>query len=159
MRNLLYLILLIFFISACEKEKDEKLVVPDFSGKDTVITAGYICGWCSGADSLVMAEGAYFYTTYKPCGEDKSSVLKSGSLSNTDWQGLIQLLDYETFSEIDINTCHLCADGCDKWVRIRQGDESHFIRYWDYEEDLATVEPVRSFLDKLDELKAKLESN
>lgn len=150
MKKLFYFLSFMILFTACHKDDDAF----DFSKKELEITSGYVCGWCAGADSIVMVNDVYKYNAFNPCaGEAINNQEKTGTVQAEQWNELVQLLDFDDFLAIDINTCHVCADGCDYWVRIRQGNETHEIRYGSLQDDSLTLAPVWPFLEKLDSLK------
>lgn len=141
-------VLMVFVFSACRKEKP---IV--FYNGDLEITSGFVCGWCSGADSITFINHDFEYQSFNPCTQEPKEAKKTGTVSEEQWSELAQLLDFDDFSAIDLNTCHVCADGCDNWVRIRQENEEHMIRYGNNHSDSLKIRPVLPFLEKLDSLK------
>ena len=152
MSRLIYSLLMIgLFLAACEEDKS---VVNRFDG-DMVISSGYICGWCAGADSLFLENGTYSYIAYGQCSPE-AIVDKSGQVTQAQWEELLQGFDFDDFASIEINTCNVCVDGCDYWVEIKHGEEIYKISFGHSPQDSAAIAPILPFIEKLDELKAEL---
>lgn len=152
MKNLLLIAVAVLLFTACEKDDDLR---DTFSDADLLITSGYACGWGAGTDSLIISSEHFDYR-FGASFPEEQRIEKQGDVTAEDWHELIKKLDFGTFSSIDIHTCYLCVDGCDYWITVRRGDDTHTIRYGYTDEDLAVVEPVADFIDELEELKAKL---
>ncbi len=138
-------LLLAFVMVACEKSDVEK-------NDGIQITIGSVCGWCVSSDSMVITSTKMAYTTYSPC--DTTNEKKQYETNAKDWKELTNLLDYEEFEKIDINTCYVCADGCDTWITVKNGESSHSIRFG-YPDSL-TIQPIIPFINKLDSLRTVL---
>jgi hypothetical protein len=140
-------IAMFFFISCVNNKSDLNL-------KTTKLEISYcsVCGWCAGGDSLHLTVDSTYFLKNKPCEEltNKKDILTN----KKDWNELLDLLDYEEFQKIDLNTCNVCADGCDSWITVTDGINSHTIRYGFA--DSSTIETIRPFVDKLAEIKAKV---
>ncbi|WP_321287411.1 hypothetical protein [uncultured Sunxiuqinia sp.] len=66
MKKLITLSILVgFVVVSCNK--DERGYEIDYWYGDVQITTGFVCGWCAGADSLVVIEDAFYYEDYNPC--------------------------------------------------------------------------------------------
>ncbi|HKJ42470.1 MAG TPA: hypothetical protein VKA27_10280 [Sunxiuqinia sp.] len=57
MIKLLYLLAVAILLAACHKDDGDL----DFSKEELEITSGYVCGWCAGADSIIIANDAFQY--------------------------------------------------------------------------------------------------
>jgi hypothetical protein len=147
-RLLITSLLLALIMISCEKTVDEQ-------SNDLQITMGSVCAWCASSDSIVITSDKMVYTTYSPC--DTTNVKTQYETNAKDWKELTNLLDFEEFEEIDINTCYVCADGCDTWITVKKGNNSHSIRYG-YADSL-TIQSIKPFVDKLDSVRNKLNPN
>lgn len=105
---------------------------------------GIACGWCSSPDSLAVTSLNTSYEFKGACGEPDKSITER--TQSEVWKDLRTSLNWNDFKAIDVNTCALCADGCDTWIRIQNGAESHYIRFTDSSTE---IEPIRGFVDKL----------
>lgn len=138
----------IFLFSSCNSDKN----VVELKTNKVEISMCSICGWCAGGDSLLITQEMTYYEANKQCGE----IINKEELetADADWNELIDLLDKEEFLKIDINTCNVCVDGCDTWITLNDGGNIHTIRYG-YNDSLV-IEPIRPFVDKLEEIKGKM---
>ena len=148
-RFILFSIFIMAFFFAC-KEDDE------FESLNVEISSGFICGWCEGADSIIMNENEYVYVEFNPCSYEAFHPKKYGNIDAGEWNEMLRLLDFDTFRSIDLNQCNVCFDGCDYWVKVKQGAEIHRITFGRSKEDSLTLKPVLPFIEKLDKLKTKL---
>jgi len=51
---------------------------------------------------------------------------------------------------LGLNSCNVCADGCDDWISYVNGSESHYIRFSNDDPKLQTIQ---TFVDQLNVLK------
>ncbi len=147
-RILIFSLVIIISISACTKDDE-------LSSLELEITSGFICGWCVGGDSIIINQNEYVYVKFIPC-PNEDHLNKNGSIDAVDWNELVRNLDFDTFKSIDLNQCNVCVDGCDNWVKVRQGDEVHQIRFGHSPSDSLLLESIMPFIEKLDELKVDL---
>ena len=150
MRNYLLTIgLLLFLFTSCNENRNEI----DLKMNKVEISMCSICGWCAGGDSLLITQERTYYELNKQCGE----ITKNREFETTkkDWDELIDLLDKEEFQKIDINTCNVCVDGCDTWITLNDGGNSHTIRFGF--NDSLSIAKIQPFIDKLEEIKAKID--
>lgn len=137
MRPLILIISFIFCLGAgCEDDKND--------GRGLVIMTGEACGWCSAPDSLALTSSKSVYNLWGACGEPDKAVTEN--TRREEWADLRASLNWDDFKKINVNTCALCADGCDTWIRIQNGDESHYIRFT---ESSPEIEPIRAFVERL----------
>jgi hypothetical protein len=54
--------------------------------------------------------------------------------------------------KITLNSCNVCADGCDDWIYFENGTGSHYIRFGKTDPKL---EPLKTFIDKLNVIKSQ----
>jgi hypothetical protein len=137
---LLSSMLLLLWAISCNKEKET-------SG--LTIVGGSECGWCGGADSVIISEYRINYRNMNPC--DHHAYSKISHLEKSEWDELTGMIDLDAFSSIHLNTCNVCADGCDKWITISKGSYSHTIRFGI--QDSVTVQPIMALVQKLDSLR------
>lgn len=149
MRNYLPIIgLLLFLFASCSENRNEL----DLKTNKVEISMCSICGWCAGGDSLLITQERTYYESNTECGK----ITKDKEIETTkkDWDELIKLLDKEEFQKIDINTCYVCADGCDTWITLNNGDNIHTIRFGS--NDSLVIAEIQPFVDKLNEIKANM---
>jgi len=137
-------VLSLLLAAACETE--------NVYNEDIQISFGTICGWCAGGDSLVLKKAIVTYEYNSPC--DTNDYTKDSVLSAKEWNDIVALVDMEKFKAITINTCAVCADGCDTWLLINSGNESHRISYTDA--DSAAITSIKPLIDKLTEIKSRI---
>jgi hypothetical protein len=78
---------------------------------------------------------------------------------NTDrekWNELLENYNWADFIQVNVNTCAVCADGCDTWIFIQNNDVVHQIRFTDNSPE---IEPIRIFVQKLDALRKAFKQN
>jgi len=109
----------------CNRQEPEAGV----SDSETKITAGYVCGWGSGEDSLVITSGKVSYRFFVPASSSKPSVTVSRSLTAAEQEEIRNAVDFPTFSQLEYNSCNVCVDGCDEWIIIKYLRSTHEIRY------------------------------
>jgi hypothetical protein len=145
-KNILLLIILASVVfSACDK----------FIDNDIQIVSGTVCGWCAGADSLVITDETTWFRIFNPCTlEVDHEYDQQIATDKENWNELIEALDWSEFKKIDLNTCAVCVDGCDTYIRIKYKGEAHYIRYAGFNEE--ELEPVKDFIEKLDEIRNSL---
>ncbi len=144
---------IIFFCSfafaawSCSESKEEVL-----ESSDLVIKAGTVCGWCSQNDTLIISGKSFRYVNFIKCSTTNPSVKKTGQLETTELESLINKLDFQEFKKLELNSCNVCFDGCDDWISIKNGAETHSIRF---DRNDIKLQPVKAFVDQLSALKAK----
>lgn len=145
-RKILIVSMVILLALACQ---DEQTIKPKVHA-DIVIKTGVICGWCSKNDTLSISDNSVRYVNYTQCNNINPAVEKTAELSDSELNSLLSSLDFNEFKKINLNTCNVCVDGCDTWISINKGSESHMIRFTGNESEL---QPVRTFMDQLNALK------
>jgi hypothetical protein len=150
-KYMLTLSMSLLLLISCNEEK----IATELKSSSLEITLGSICGWCAGGDSLLVTELKTHYEYNTPC--DDFDLKKDTVTNRQDWEELTNLLDFEEFKKIDINTCYVCADGCDTWITVNDGAITHTIRFG-YDDSLA-VQSVRPFIDKLLAIRENVKSN
>lgn len=143
-RKIIILILLIISAFSCEPESKEQ--------SDMEITIGTVCGWCGGTDSLLITGKDMTFTLEAIC--DRSEYKTSKSIPDSVWKKIIDAYDQNKFSKVNINTCNVCADGCDTWIRVRNGAFTHEIRFGGIQ-DSSILKPINEFVEILKNQKSK----
>jgi hypothetical protein len=149
-KYLLTLGLLIFLFTACTENRNEL----DLKTNKVEISMCSICGWCAGGDSLLVTQEKTYFESNTECG--KITKNREIETPENDWDELLKLLDKEEFQKIEINTCNVCVDGCDTWITLNDGGKSHTIRFG-FNDSLAIAE-IQPFVDKLKEIRAKIDT-
>jgi hypothetical protein len=130
------IVLFCFLGSSCEDDK---------TGPHIIIKTGKECGWCAGADSLVITKIKSIYQFTAACDETNNRE-REEETARQEWTELMSSLNWNEFEKVNVNTCALCADGCDTWIFIQNGLQTHKIRFTDNSPE---IEPIRSFVEKL----------
>ena len=123
--------------AACDDDKE--------TNHEFIIKTGRACGWCGGADSLVITKTTSHFSFDNPCDDTKDKDVKEQT-DKTKWHDLLSSLNWNEFKEVDVHTCALCADGCDTWIWIQHNDTIHQIRFTDGSPEIA---PIHTFVEKL----------
>ena len=116
-----------------------------------IIKTGRECGWCGGSDSLTITKVKSHFYYDNPCDNTKDKELERETVSK-EWHDLLITLNWNEFTDININTCALCADGCDTWIWIQHNDSIHQIRFTDGSPEIV---PILPFVEKLQALQAE----
>lgn len=148
MKTYLILLLIVVFALACQEEQ----LSSEKPSSDLIIKTGTICGWCSRDDTLSIIGNSVRYVNYTQCDNNKPAIAKTGDIEQQSLDSLLMMFDYDEFRKIELNTCNICFDGCDNWIEIHQGEESHYIRFTGNEPNL---EPIKGFIEHLNALKSK----
>lgn len=120
-----------------------------------VIKTGTLCGWCTKNDTLTISGNMVRYVNYADCSNFSPTVSKTGTLIGTELDALLASLNFSEFEKLDLNSCNICFDGCDDWIQVIDGVESHYIRYGGSETEL---QPIKDFVNQLNSIKAKYAS-
>jgi hypothetical protein len=145
---IIYIGLVIFILSSCEKNKnnDNNRYLSD---NDLIIKTGIVCGWCGGADSLIINIQEIEYSYYLPCDEEYGN--KKETTKEEIWNSLLSVLDLKEFLKVDLNVCNVCVDGCDKWIYIENDTISHRISFWD--DDSLEFKNIKPLIDELEKIR------
>jgi hypothetical protein len=141
------LILLILLCFSCSEKSQD-----DLAKSDILIQTGTICGWCTLNDTLTINGSIVSYVNYNNCAASVPSVEKSGKLEPTELKNLLDELDITEFNKLDLNSCNICFDGCDDWITLKDGTNTHTIRFSRNDSKLL---PFRNFIDQLIEIKGR----
>jgi hypothetical protein len=135
------LFLLLWAIS-CNKDKD--LETPGLT-----LVVGSECGLCTGSDSLIINEYHFNYRKMLSC--DHHAYSKVSHIEKNEWDKLTASIDFDVFNNIQLNTCNVCVDGCDRWITIKNGSYFHKIRFG--YQDSAALQPIKVLVHQLDSLR------
>ena len=144
MKYVMILTALFFIFSSCTEKDNNNIRL----NNEYTIVLGHVCGWCAGADSLFIINQEITYTDINYC--DDITIKKQQAINADTWNDLMHLLDLEEFLKISINTCYVCVDGCDTWIRVTNDSLSHMIRFG--RRDSLSVKPVQPFIDALNSI-------
>lgn len=120
-----------------------------------VIKTGTVCGWCSQNDTLTISDTRVKYVDYKNCSTTNPTVSKSGQLTTAELNELLGKLDFDELKKLELNSCNVCADGCDDWISYKSGSQTHTIRFSRNDPKLA---PIKDFVDQLNAIKGRYRS-
>ena len=147
MRSTLFVLCAVMVVLSCsEKEITDNDQLNTYS-----VVLGHVCGWCAGADSLFITDEMLMYTKIFYCADSISIQKKPYSLNELN--KLMELINIEEFLNISINTCNVCADGCDTWITVSNDTLSHSIRFG-YRDSLE-VHKIMPFIDALHEIQTE----
>jgi len=147
MRIILFLIAFVFVTWSCSESQEYEL-----ESSDLVIKTGTVCGWCAKNDTLIISGKSYRYVNYIECSTTNPSVKKTGQLETAESEILVSKLNFQEFKKLDLNSCNVCVDGCDDWISIKNGAETHTIRF---SRNDPKLQYIKSFVDQLNELKSR----
>lgn len=151
MSKVLFPIVLTFVVLSCAESKEFQL-----EKSDLVIKAGTVCGWCAKNDTLIISGKTYKYVNYIQCSTTNPAVKKTGEIETSELEALTAKIDFAEFKKLELNSCNVCVDGCDDWITIKSGSETHTIRF---SRDEPKLQPVKAFVDELNALKSRYSGN
>lgn len=93
------------------------------------IKFGQICGWCHGHEDMTFTSSNYTYSYDYACGDSLDVATKTYEMSESLWNSILENINPETFSQLDLNSCAYCADGCDYWLILEDSAYSHEITF------------------------------
>ncbi|HLN74852.1 MAG: hypothetical protein ACM3O8_05310 [Methylococcaceae bacterium] len=146
MKRILIIAALVIFALSCQEEQ----LASEKSSSDLMIKTGTICGWCSKNDTLSIIGNSVRYVNYTQCDNSNPVIMKTGEIDAQVLDSLLLFLDYDAFKKIALNSCNICFDGCDNWIEIHTGEESHYIRFIGNEPNL---NPIKEFIERLNAIK------
>lgn len=144
--RIVFAVSLILIAFSCH---NEQLAEKDLNSK-LIIKTGTVCGWCPVNDTLTIYGNAVRYVNYTKCDNSNPVVEKTGQLPTSELEALINKLDIGELKKIDLNSCNVCADGCDDWILFDNGSQSHYIRFGKGDPKLQSVQ---LFIDQLNAIK------
>lgn len=147
-RKYLFAIVIIFAVFSCSYDTLD-------GNANLVIKNGTVCGWCSMNDTLTISETYVEYVDYKNCSTTNPAVSKTGELTATELNDLLGKLDFEQLKKLELNSCNVCADGCDDWISYKKGSQTHTIRF---SRNDPRLQPIKAFVDQLNVIKSRYSS-
>ncbi len=121
MRALLLIVVCFSILFGGCGNKDEELLSVKLKSEPEYIKAGISCGLCAGVcnDSLAVTPNKLIYkrVTWGK-GDPKTEIIEQ-AFTTQGWNNLIGLVDLSEFSELDLQSCARCYDGCDYWLGIK----------------------------------------
>jgi hypothetical protein len=115
--------LIIACLGGCEKQENKS------NTNALKIRAGFMCGWGSGEDSLYISNTVIKYVYSVPAQSGLPKINKTRATTETEWANIINSLDLDNFIKLNYNSCNICVDGCDEWIKIQDDQISHQIRF------------------------------
>ena len=147
-RKFLIIITVIVLAFSCTYDSlDNKI-----NNSDVMIKTGTVCGWCTLNDTLTITGNSVRYVNYANCSTNKPSIEKSGQITKIELDALLAKLDFAELKKLDLNTCNVCADGCDDWISYRKGTEMHSIRFTRNDPKLQFIQ---TFIEQLYAIKSE----
>ena len=144
--KIMLVVSVILIVNSCQSDQlTEKNI-----HSNLIIKTGTICGWCTVNDTLTIHGNAVGYVNYTKCDDSKPFVEKNGQLPTSELEMLINKLDISELKKIDLNSCNVCADGCDDWIFFDNGSQSHYIRFGNGDPKL---QPIQLFIGQLNAIK------
>ncbi len=141
---------LVGLLKSCETDKPIENIYGNY-----VVSMGTSCGWCVGADSLSVTANLTHYEYNFPCNDNDYAF---DTLTNiVEWNELMSEFDMKKFQSININTCNVCADGCDTWVSVQNDTVTHRISFGS--ENSAEIANIKPFIDKLNSIRSRYRKN
>jgi hypothetical protein len=127
MKNHLLLITLFSFcLLTCNKQEDNTTIKENPS---LIIKAGFMCGWGSGEDSLIISSTMIKYVYSVPAKSLVPEINKTRPTTTTEWKTILNSININNFINLNYNSCNVCVDGCDEWISIKNDSISHQIRF------------------------------
>lgn len=150
-----FIIAVSILVSAFACSDENSLTQQGLASSQLKIKTGTICGWCSMNDTLAISGNTIRYVNYTNCDNSKPAVENKGELSNKELETLLSKLDLKELTRLDMNTCNVCADGCDDWISFDNGEITHYIRFSRADPKL---NKIQAFIDELNALRSKYSS-
>lgn len=148
LKEILFVIFVVLIVISCQSDQlTEKNL-----HSNLIIKTGTVCGWCTVNDTLSIHGIAVKYVNYTKCDNSKPVVEKNGQLPTSELEALINKLDISELKKIELNSCNVCADGCDDWILFDNGSQSHYIRFGKGDPKL---QPFQAFIYQLNAIRTK----
>jgi hypothetical protein len=125
------------------------------NGSDLVIKAGFVCGWGSGADSIVISGKGINYCYYIPAKSSRPQISRTRSVSRDEWIQIEDAVNMAGFTRLQYQSCNVCVDGCDEWIFIQKGDSLHKITFGKGRK----IDSISSLQAKLAQIRAEFSLN
>jgi hypothetical protein len=123
---LLVIFLMLACLSGCEKQEKPSINKDESPLK---IRAGFMCGWGTGEDSLYISNTVIKYVYSVPAQSNLPKINKTRATTDAEWVNILNSLDLDNFVKLNYNSCGICVDGCDEWIKIQNDQISHQIRF------------------------------
>jgi hypothetical protein len=120
-----FVFLMLVCLDGCDKHENKS----DIEESPLKIRAGFMCGWGSGEDSLYISNTVIKYFYYVPAQSMLPKINKTRTTTEAEWDDILKSLDLNNFVKLDYNSCNICFDGCDEWIKIQDDQLSHQIRF------------------------------
>ncbi len=146
MKNFLFFVI---FLTVCldSCKKPEKINL-NKENSSLVIRAGFMCGWGSGEDSLIISSTMIKYVYSVPAKSHIPEINQTRFTTVTDWKNITNAININNFLKLNYNTCNVCVDGCDEWISIKNDSVSHQIRFG-YGLKIDSIKPLQDILSQL----------
>ncbi len=145
----LNVLLLLFFVMvgliACEETN------PQAFSEGLQVRVGRKCGWCYGQKELTISSAvSSFYYDYA-CSDSLDVTERFFSTPTKQWTAINAFLSQGDFQSLDLNSCAVCADGCDYWIKVIDVDYEHQITFVNTEniEDASIKELADELIEAL----------
>lgn len=145
---------LLLLTASCE-HKNENSDDLNYEEKGLIIKMSFACGWCGGADSLIITQDVTIYNYKDPCGDNDLS--DKTNTKSEDWKELNELLNFDEFEAITVNSCDVCFDGCDTWISVKSDDYNHEIRFG--HNDSVVIGTILPFIQKIGDIRSRFTEN
>jgi hypothetical protein len=99
------------------------------SNSDLSISAGFVCGWGSGMDSISITRNLITYRYWIPATSPAPVIDKARPVTESEWKEILSYVNFSEFLNLDYQSCNVCVDGCDEWILIQNDNISHKITY------------------------------
>jgi hypothetical protein len=142
---LFLIILLLFCLCACNKTGDNTIIKENPS---MIIKAGFMCGWGSGEDSLIISSTMIKYVYSVPGRSSIPEINKTRLTTDTEWNNILDSINISKFLNLNYNSCNICVDGCDEWISIKNDSISHQIRFG-LGFKIDSIKPLQNILSQL----------
>jgi hypothetical protein len=119
--------LILVCLGGCENQENNSDFIKEES--PLKIRAGFMCGWGAGEDSIYISSTVIKYVYYVPAQSLLPKINKARTTTEDEWSNILNSLDLNNFVKLDYNSCNICVDGCDEWIKIQDDQISHQIRF------------------------------
>jgi hypothetical protein len=143
--NLILIFIFSFCLIACNKTELSRAKSENTS---MVIKAGFMCGWGSGEDSLIITSTIIKYVYSVPAKSQIPEINKERQTSTSEWNNILSSINFDNFLNLNYNTCNICVDGCDEWISIKTDSMSHQIRFG-LGRKIDSIKPLQDILSQL----------
>jgi hypothetical protein len=99
------------------------------SNSEMNITAGFVCGWGSGMDSINISRKSITYRYWVPATSPDPVINKTRPVTESEWTEISSFINLTEFLNLDYQSCNVCFDGCDEWISVQNENISHKITF------------------------------